>query len=409
VSAVLIAPFAFLLSWLAGLLSLGLLIGGPALLWAWYAGAVVGTGYLVAGLALVLWALAGRWVALLLLGRGGLRHPQDAPELPALSAVERLRRPDGTELHVERSGPAAAPPIVLAHGWGAGTEEWAYLRGALAGRFRLLAFDLRGHGRSSPSPAGDYSVDTLAGDLAAVADLAGDRPAVLLGHSAGGMATLALCRRFPERLGPRVAGLVLVNTTDLDPVRSTTAAGLFSALRGPLLTPLLWLTVWLWPLLWLSSWLSYANGTAHALARLTGFAGRPQRGQLDAATRLNTRTSPAVLARGVLGMFRYDERATLGGIGVPVLVVTGDRDRVLVPQVSARLCDALPAAELAVLRPAGHMGPWEHHGPFADDVAAFAARCLSAPPPAAGRAAGSGRPGRSGAHAPLTLTSAEGS
>ena len=383
----LIAPAAFLLAWLAGLLSLALLVGGPGLLWAWATGAVAGTAYLVAGIAMVLTTLVGRWVVLLLLGRGGLRHPQDAPGLPAPSAVERLRRPDGTELHVERYGPPDAPALVLAHGWGAGAAEWAYLRGALAGRLRLLAFDLRGHGRSGPAPSGDYSVDALAGDLAAVADLAGDRPAVLLGHSAGGMATLALCRRFPERLRGRVAGLVLVNTTDLDPVRTTTAAGLFAALRTPLLTPLLWLTVWLWPLVWLSSWLSYANGTAHLLARLTGFAGRPERGQLDAAAVLNTRTSPAVLARGVLGMFHHDERATLGGIGVPVLVVTGDRDRVLVPQVSARMWEALPRAELAVLRPAGHMGNWEHHERFVEAVAAFSARCLTAPAPVHGRAA----------------------
>jgi pimeloyl-ACP methyl ester carboxylesterase len=276
---------------------------------------------------------------------------------------------------------------VLAHGWGASAAEWAYVRRALAGRFRLLAFDLRGHGRSGPAPTGDYSVDALAGDLAAVAALAGDRPAVLLGHSAGGMAALAFCRRFPERLGTRVAGLVLVNTTDLDPVRTTTASAFFTAVRTPLLTPLLWLTVWLWPLAWASSWLSYANGTAHLLARLTGFAGRPARGQLDAAAVLNTRTSPAVLARGVLGMFRHDERATLGRIGVPVLVVTGDRDRVLVPQVSVRMREALLRAELEVLRPAGHMANWEHHERFVEAVAAFGARCLAAPRPVDGHAA----------------------
>lgn len=378
----LIAPLAFLLSWLAALLSFGLLAGGPGLLWAWYEGVVAGTEYLVAGLAMVLWMPAGRWVALLLLGHGGLRHPHAAPDLPSPETVERLRRPDGTELHIECYGPPDAPPIILAHGWGAGAEEWAYVRRALARRFRLLAFDLRGHGRSSPSPVGDYSVDALAGD----------RPAVLLGHSAGGMATLALCRLFPERLGHSVAGLALVNTTDLDPVRTTTAAGFFAALRGPLLVPLLWLTVWLWPLLWLSSWLSYGNGTAHLLARLTGFAGRPMRGQLDAAAWLNTRTSPAVLARGVLGMFRHDERATLRGIGVPVLVVTGDHDRVLVPQVSTRMRDALPEAELVVLRPAGHMGNWEQHPRFVAAVAAFGARCLAAPEADAGRAASPAAP-----------------
>jgi pimeloyl-ACP methyl ester carboxylesterase len=375
----LIAPIAFLLSWLFVLLSLALLAGGPALIWAWYVGAVVGTAYLAAGVAMVVYTLAGRWVSLLLLGRGSLRHPHAAPDLPAPEMVERLQRPDGTELHVERYGPSDAPAVVLAHGWGAGAEEWAYLRRALAERFRIFAFDLRGHGRSSPCPTGDYSVDALAGDLAAVADLAGDRPAVLLGHSAGGMATLALCRAFPERLERRVAGLVLVNTTDLDPVRTTTAAGFFTAIRRPLLAPLLWLTAWLWPLVWLGSWLSYLNGTSHLAALLTGFATRPSRGQLDAATLLNARTSPAVLSRGVLGMFHHDERATLGRIRVPVLVVTGDRDRVLVPQESLRMREALPLADLLVLRPAGHMGSWEHHGRFVEAVDGFVTRCLVEP------------------------------
>jgi pimeloyl-ACP methyl ester carboxylesterase len=337
----------------------------------------VGTAYLIGSLAMIVLTLVGRWVALLLLGHGGLRHPHDAPDLPEPETVERRRRPDGTELHVECSGPPGAPPVVLAHGWGAGAEEWACVRRALMERFRVLTFDLRGHGRSSPAPRGDYSVDALAGDLAAVAELAGERPAVLLGHSAGGMAMLAFCRRYPERLGSRVVGLVLVNTTDVDPVRTTTAAGFFTALRRPLLVPLLWLTAWLWPLVWLSNWLSYLNGSAHLLTLLTGFATRPTRGQLDAATVLNTRTSPAVLSRGVLGMFRHDERATLGRIGVPVLVVTGNHDRVLVPPESLRIRDALAEAELVVLRPAGHMGNWEHHDRFVKVVDAFATRCLA--------------------------------
>ncbi len=110
-----------------------------------------------------------------------------------------------------------------------------------------------------------------------------------------------------------------------------------------------------------------------------------------------------MLARGVRGMFRHDERATLGRIGVPVLVVTGDRDRVLVPQVSARMRDALPQAELVVLRPAGHMGNWEQHPRFVEAVAAFSARCLAAPAPGADGTLGPGAQRGSAARGPDRL------
>lgn len=115
-------PFALLPSLLVGLLSLALLGGGGYLLWAWYVGAVVGTDYLVASLAMLLWTFAGRRVVLALFRRPGPDEPGETrPE-----AVARLPRPDGTELHVETYGPAGAPPIVFTHGAGANSTSWHY-------------------------------------------------------------------------------------------------------------------------------------------------------------------------------------------------------------------------------------------------------------------------------------------
>lgn len=101
-------------------------------------------------------------------------------------------------------GPAT---IVLTHGLAAGEPIWAAQVAALAPSWRVLTWDLRGHGRSAPDPRPCTPGD-LAADLAAVLDAAGIARAVVLGHSAGGVIALRLALDRPER----VAGLVLVGT-----------------------------------------------------------------------------------------------------------------------------------------------------------------------------------------------------
>ncbi|HET7772123.1 MAG TPA: alpha/beta hydrolase [Chloroflexota bacterium] len=374
----LLAPPAFPLSFLVGLLSLALLGGGLYTLWGWYTGALVGTAYLAGGLLTAFWSIAGRWVALLLLGRGD----PDGPTEERTGGAVSLPRPDGTVLRVERYGLANGPTVVLTHGWGTDSTEWYYAKRSLGTRFRVLVWDMRGLGNSTRSPSNDYRVSTLAADLDAVVALAaGDAPVILVGHSLGGVSSLALCRHFPECLAPagQVAGLVLVNSTYTSPLATTTASGFFSAVRKPVLEPLLLLTIWLWPVMWLSAWLSYLNGTAHLLSWLTGFAGRPPRRQLDFTTRLGAKAHPAVLARGMLAAFRCDETAALAAVKVPALVITGEGDRVLVPQASARISAALPQAQLLSLADARHQALLQRHESFDAAVLSFASGCLETP------------------------------
>ena len=223
-------------------------------------------------------------------------------------------------------GPADGPTIVLTHGWGANATEWYYLKKQLGDRFRLIAWDLPGLGLSKRPDNNDYSLDKMARDLDAVVALAGNTPVVLLGHSIGGMISLTYCRLFPESLGRKVSGLVLVHTTPTNPVRTTRNAGLYTALQKPVIEPLLHLTIWLSPLVWAMNWMSYLNGSAHRSTAKESFAGTETRGQLDFAARFMPHASPAVLARGMFGMLAYDASATLKTIDVPVLVVPGDRD-----------------------------------------------------------------------------------
>lgn len=306
--------------------------------------------------------------------------PGDAPDTTRGGEVRRVKRPGGAELNVEMYGPADAPPIVLTHGWGADATEWSYLKRDLAGRFRLIAWDLPGLGLSKKPDDNDYRLETLARHLDAVVDLAGGRPVVLLGHSIGGMINLTYARIFPEALGSRVAGLAIVHSTYTNPVRTVKFAPIATALEGPLLVPLLHLTIALWPLVWLMNWLSYFNGSFHQQSHTGAYSGGETKGQLDFAAGFIPRARPDVVARGMFGMLAYDATAVPPTLTLPTLVVAADLDSTCLPEASERIAREAPGATLVTLAPARHMGLIEHHDRFATIVADFAGTCLGAGP-----------------------------
>lgn len=95
----------------------------------------------------------------------------------------------------------AGEPVLFHHGIGASAELWAGWRPALADRYRLIAFDMRGCGRSDV-PAADFkwSLDLLVDDLFAVADAAGLKRFHLVGESIGGTVVLAAALAQPARI-----------------------------------------------------------------------------------------------------------------------------------------------------------------------------------------------------------------
>lgn len=119
--------------------------------------------------------------------------------------------------------------------------------------------------------------------------------------------------------------------------------------------------------------LSYLNGSLYLTTELSGFTGRETRGQLDFATRLGLLGTPAILARGMLGMLKFDKTQTLPKIDIPVLVIGGTSDIATLPAASVRLSQDIPQAELIVLPHAGHMGLIERNPQFAEAVRSFPA------------------------------------
>lgn len=403
-------PFQVLGVWLRGWFSLALLVAGGCLLYQWYSvrrdapdeiaatdiapahgerglspassdvagddSAAVAVAQrrkareyalLIAGLGLLMWGVGGGLTPAVLLRPSG-----DAPPARTEGVTHRLERPDGTTIVAEVLGPADGVPLVLTHGWGLDNNEFCYLKEALAAEYRLIVWDLPGLGRSTGPHNKDWSLEKLAHDLHAVIGLAGGRPAILVGHSIGGMILLTYCRLFRETLGSRVSGLVLAQTTYTNPVKTTSLATLYAALQKPVLEPLCHLMIWFSPLVWLLNWLSYFNGSAHRSTHRSAFSGNESREQLKFLTRYYVAAWPAVVARGMLGMFRYDASDVLPSIQVPTLVIAGDRDSTCQPAASDAMAAAIPRSDLVTLESSKHCGLFEHHEEFRRVLTDFA-------------------------------------
>ncbi|GGP40961.1 SDR family oxidoreductase [Streptomyces calvus] len=103
-------------------------------------------------------------------------------------ARERRVRTGGVELCVAEMGDPERPTVVLVHGYPDSKEVWSEVAPRLAGRFHVVAYDVRGHGRSTaPRPLrGGFTLEKLTDDFLAVADaVSPDRPVHLVGHDWG--------------------------------------------------------------------------------------------------------------------------------------------------------------------------------------------------------------------------------
>lgn len=296
------------------------------------------------------------------------RPDREAGEDLALLPPEDLgpvRSADGTELAVRAAGPPEAPALVFAHGFGLDLTTWHYQWTALADRYRCVLFDHRAHGRSGKPASGDYSILAMGADVKAVLDACVPRgPAVLVGHSMGGMALLAFAQEHPEEFGRRVAGVVLVDTVGSDVLREV--LGGLGARAG-------------WALRRVGDRLAarpQAVERAQALVRrfgvdlsflvawATNFGPGASPAQVEYVTRLASDSPVEVWIHTLRDLVDIDFREALASVTVPSLVVVGDRD-LITPKTGAQaLHAALPRARAVVISGAGHLSMMERHPVF---------------------------------------------
>ncbi|GAA4562344.1 alpha/beta fold hydrolase [Planotetraspora kaengkrachanensis] len=105
---------------------------------------------------------------------------------------------NGIRLAYGTAGDHGAPPVVLLHGRGFDHTDWEAVAGGLAGAWRVLAPDLRGHGRSEWP--GSYRLEAMRDDVIGLLEGLGT-PATLIGHSLGGLVACLVAQERPAMVG----------------------------------------------------------------------------------------------------------------------------------------------------------------------------------------------------------------
>lgn len=266
---------------------------------------------------------------------------------------------DGVVLHVEEDGLPDAPlTVVFVHGFAATLEEFGPQRTALRDRARLVLFDLRGHGTSGWGSYRRGTIDQLGDDLFRVLDeRAGKSPLVLVGHSLGGMAIMALAAQRPELFGERIVGAALVSTSASPVGVSVVPPWVKTLLRRTgvawLITRALWLVS---PLMDRVRPLDNQLGR-RALRHWLFGAAEPPPESLTHVHRDWLRT-PHAVASAFYGTLAYERRShALSALGrIPVAVVGGTADTTIHPRHDRRLAELIgPSAHLVEVTGAGHM------------------------------------------------------
>lgn len=258
--------------------------------------------------------------------------------------------------HVQVMG--QGPALLLLHGTGAATHSWRDVAPLLANDFTVIAPDLPGHGFTSGRPVGGLAMPAMAGAVGDLLDAMGERPDIVVGHSAG--AAIAVRMALDSRAAPQaIVGL------------------------NPALLPFPGLAAKLFPTL---AKLLFVNPFApHIFAQIARgsgevgrFLARSTGSTIDAAgveyyARLFR--DPGHIGGAIAMMAEWDLdsfAARLPELGVPLLLIHGDRDAAIPAKAAIDAAARVPGAAVEIVSGVGHLAHEERPADIAARILAFA-------------------------------------
>ena len=239
-------------------------------------------------------------------------------------------------------------PILFLHAFPLNQGMWAPQIAVLAGRYRVVTMDLRGHG-GSDAPLWRYTMDQFADDVTGLLDHLGIGQAVLCGLSMGGYVAFACYRRHTDR----VRALILADTrAGVDPADGKAAR-------------------------YAMAQKAYREGVHTVeeamLPRLLSQQARTEKPDLVTQVRQMIRQTPVSgIVGDLIGMTdREDAVPLLPVIRCPTLVVVGELDQPTPPSEARVIATRIPGATLRIIPGAGHLTNLEQPEAFNDAVVQF--------------------------------------
>jgi 3-oxoadipate enol-lactonase len=240
-----------------------------------------------------------------------------------------------TGIHHAVEGPAGAPAVLLVHPLGVTHRLWDGTVAALRDRYRVVRYDVRGHGGSAVPP-GPYTLGQMADDARALLDGLGLEVVHFVGMSMGGCIAMAFALAHPDR----VRSLVLCDTTACygpavqpmwdDRIRVAETSGMTPELVERTMA------------IWFSPEYRAAHGDV-----------------VDRVAAMLAVTDPRGYAASVRAIGWADQRDRIGVIRVPTLVVVGEKDPGTPVAMAREIAERIAGARLLVLPGAMHCSPVE--------------------------------------------------
>jgi 3-oxoadipate enol-lactonase len=229
---------------------------------------------------------------------------------------------------VEEPARAGAPVLVLSHSLGTTLAMWDPQAARLGRDFRLVRYDLRGHGRSPPLP-GSCDIADLGADLVGLLDRIAAPRAHLCGLSLGGMVSMWVAAHHPDRVDRLVVGCATAHFSSAAPwveraarVRASGTGSIADAVVARWFTPAF-----------------AARHPALVVEMRATIAATPAEGYAACCD----------------GIGRMDLRADLAAIRAPTLVIAAADDTAIPPDRSFELARAIPGSRIEVVAPAAHL------------------------------------------------------
>lgn len=259
---------------------------------------------------------------------------------------ERIYTVNGQRVHTVEAGRRGRQVALLIHGWSSSWYAVSPLIGLLAQRFHCIAVDLPGYGESPPLPR-RATIPRYVELLADLIEQVTDGPVVLVGHSMGGMISLAMAEKYS----------VLIDRMVL---LSPTISGRLSTFINLFISPITLMERFGLGSLIVSSVERIFVGLSDRLMRPASFAERTGITRQDYERIRHDVRRPGqgrVRAECFRAMRDNDLRGRIGRIETPALVLWGAEDNTVPLRDAGVVADEWPHADLRIMPKAGH---WAH-------------------------------------------------